>query len=281
MQVIKQVEQMRRWSESQRSKGLTVGCVPTMGFLHEGHLSLLRECSRRADRVVMTLFVNPSQFSAGEDYEDYPRDFEGDCKNAEQCGADVAFAPSVEEMYPEGYQTYVSVTEVSRDMEGAIRFGHFPGVVTIVTKLFNAVLPHLAVFGEKDYQQLKVIERLVEDLNMGVEIAGLPTVREDDGMAMSSRNVYLSGPQRQQALAISRSLFEARQAVQNGERESSVLRYDAAVKIKSAGMEVDYVAVRDSVTLEPLVKIDRPARMLIAARLGSIRLIDNMQLFPG
>lgn len=280
MQVIERAEDMQSWSESQRKAGLKVGCVPTMGFLHEGHLSLVEECARRSDKTVMTLFVNPGQFSPDEDFEDYPRDFQGDCDKAEERGAELVFAPSVSEMYPEDFQTCVNVENITRDLEGAHRPTHFRGVATVVFKLFNAVRPHLAVFGEKDYQQLKVIEQMVKDLNMGVEIVGLPTVREEDGIAMSSRNVYLSSSQREQALAISRALFDAESRVKNGEQDPAIIVKNAVNKIIEAGLAIDYVVVRDADTLEEIPSIDRPARMLIAARVDKVRLIDNTGLFP-
>jgi pantoate--beta-alanine ligase len=269
---------MQEFSDAEKGEGKIVGVVPTMGFLHEGHLSLIRECAKRAECVVMTLFVNPTQFAPHEDLQEYPRDFEGDCRKALEAGANAVFYPSVEEMYPEGFQTYVTVEEVTRDMEGEFRPVHFRGVATVCAKLFNAVRPRLAVFGEKDYQQLKVIERMVQDLNLGIEIIGLPTVREPDGMAMSSRNVYLAPEQRRAALSISRALFAAGDAAQKGERDAGALAEQAHKTILGAGLEIDYVEVRDARTLAPVRVIDRPARMLVAARIGSVRLIDNIGL---
>lgn len=276
--ILETVEAMRSWSLERRGGGLAVGCVPTMGYLHEGHLSLIRECARRADKVVMTLFVNPTQFAEGEDLGQYPRDFDGDRAKAGAAGADAIFYPSVGEMYPEGYQTYVTVEEVTADMEGAFRPAHFRGVATVVTKLFSAVLPDLAVFGEKDYQQLKVVERLSRDLGLGVQIAGMPTVREDDGLAMSSRNVYLSPDERARALSISQTLFAAREAVEQGADDPAALCEGAREEIESAGLSVDYVEVRDAEDLSPVKKIEAPVRMLVAARIGKTRLIDNLGL---
>ena len=278
IKAIETVAQMQAWSAAERGAGRRVGCVPTMGYLHEGHLSLIRECRRRADKVVMTLFVNPTQFAPHEDFNRYPRDFEGDCQKAESAGAEVVFAPSVAEMYPEGYQTFVTVEGVSQGMEGEVRPTHFRGVATVVTKLFTAVKPQVAVFGEKDYQQLKVIERMVRDLNLGIEIVGLATVREPDGLAMSSRNVYLSPEERERALSISRALFAARAAVDNGEREIPALIKAAVKTIAAAGLVLDYLEIRDAETLSPLERLDRPARILIAARVGKTRLIDNLAL---
>ena len=278
IKVIETVKEMQSWSRAEKTAGRGVGCVPTMGYLHEGHLSLIRECGRHAQSVVMTLFVNPAQFAPHEDLARYPRDFEGDCKKASAAGAHAVFYPSVAEMYPQGYQTYVTVEEVSKDMEGEFRPAHFRGVATVVLKLFNAVRPEFAVFGEKDYQQFKVIERMVKDLDLGIEIAGLPTIREPDGLAMSSRNVYLSPEQRKQALSISRSLFEAREAAQKGEREVASLIKAAVKHLVEAGLSIDYLEVRDAETLEKIERIERPARMLIAARVGPVRLIDNLEL---
>jgi pantoate--beta-alanine ligase len=278
IKILETVPEMQAYSEAVSKDGGTVGCVPTMGYLHEGHLSLIRECAKRAEFVVMTLFVNPTQFARGEDLDKYPRDFEGDCQKALEAGTHAVFCPCVEEMYPEGFQTCVTVEEVTGDMEGAFRPAHFRGVATVCAKLFNAVRPHLAVFGEKDYQQLKVVERMVKDLNMGIEIIGMPTVREPDGIAMSSRNVYLSPEQRQAALSISRALFAAGDAVQKGERDAGVLTEEAYKTILGAGLDVDYVEVRDAETLAPIRVIDRPARMLVAAKTGNTRLIDNIGL---
>jgi pantoate--beta-alanine ligase len=278
IKVIKTVAAMQAWSEKEKRAGRSVGCVPTMGCLHEGHVSLIRACAQMTDRVVMTLFVNPTQFAPHEDLAKYPRDFEGDCQKAAAGGAAAVFYPSAAEMYPEGYQTYVGVEELTRDLEGAFRPTHFRGVTTVCMKLFNAVRPAAAVFGEKDYQQLKVVERMVRDLNLGLRIVGLPTVREPDGLAMSSRNVYLSREEREQALSISRALFAARQAVRDGEDRPKTLMSRARKSIAAAGLDIDYVEIRDAETLGPIKKITGPARLLVAARAGKTRLIDNLEL---
>lgn len=278
IKVIKTVAAMQAWSEKEKRAGRSVGCVPTMGCLHEGHVSLIRACAQMTDRVVMTLFVNPTQFAPHEDLAKYPRDFEGDCQKAAAGGAAAVFYPSAAEMYPEGYQTYVGVEELTRDLEGAFRPTHFRGVTTVCMKLFNAVRPAAAVFGEKDYQQLKVVERMVRDLNLGLRIVGLPTVREPDGLAMSSRNVYLSREEREQALSISRALFAARQAVRDGEDRPKTLMSRARKSIAAAGLDIDYVEIRDAETLGPIKKITGPARLLVAARAGKTRLIDNLAL---
>jgi len=278
VKVIRTVPEMQSWSSDLRRQGRSVGCVPTMGYLHAGHQSLIRESARRNDRTVMTLFVNPTQFAPHEDLSRYPRDFEGDCRKAAEAGAHVVFAPGVEDMYPSGYQTYVTVDEVSQGMEGAFRPTHFRGVATVVLKLFAATRPDVAFFGEKDYQQLAVIRRMVDDLHLGVEIIGMPTVREPDGLAMSSRNVYLKPEERRQALAISRALFAAQVAVKAGMTDPKRIAGDAAAAIAEAGLSVDYVEVREANTLAPLAVVDRPARILAAARIGNVRLIDNMAL---
>jgi len=278
LKVIRTVSEMQSWSADQHNLGLSVGCVPTMGYLHAGHQALIRESGRRADRTVMTLFVNPTQFAPHEDLARYPRDFAGDCQKAGAAGAAVVFAPGVDDMYPAGYQTYVTVDEVSQTMEGAVRPTHFRGVATVVLKLFNAVRPDVAVFGEKDYQQLAVIRRLTLDLDLGIDIVGLPTVREPDGLAMSSRNVYLKPEERAAALAISRALFAAQAAVKAGAADPKQVAADAAAAIAGAGLAVDYVEVRDAATLAPLDAITGPGRILAAARIGSVRLIDNMAL---
>lgn len=280
IKIIETIAEMQSWSEAEIRAGRRVGCVPTMGYLHEGHSSLIRECRNRSESVVMTLFVNPTQFAPHEDFTRYPRDFEGDCKKAGGAGAVAVFAPSAAEMYPEGYQTYVTVEGVSQGLEGEFRSSHFRGVATVVTKLFHAARPAVAVFGEKDYQQLQVIKRMVQDLNLGIEIVGLPTIREPDGLAMSSRNVYLSPDERTRALAISRALFAAQTAVKNGEQQLEPLVQSAAKTITDSGLAIDYVEIRDAESLQTIPALDRPARMLVAARCGKTRLIDNLDLGP-
>jgi pantoate--beta-alanine ligase len=276
IEVIETVSEMRKWSMKHKTNGLKVGCIPTMGYLHKGHMSLIEEAAKRADKVVMTLFVNPTQFAPGEDLEKYPRDFDGDCNKAKESGADAVFYPCVEQMYPDGYQTYITVNDITCDMEGASRPTHFRGVATVVNKLFMATIPDLAVFGEKDYQQLQVIRRMADDLNMGVEIIGMDTVRESDGLAMSSRNIYLSPEQRQSALSIGKSLFEARESVSKGETNPLAICEIAKRNISDAGLLADYVEVRDAKSLFPFDIIDKKARLLIAARAGKTRLIDNL-----
>src|SRR3954468_23647728 len=214
---------MRARSESWRAAGKRIAFVPTMGYLHAGHVSLLDEGRRRGDRLVLSIFVNPTQFGPSEDLARYPRDLPGDLAKAAGAGTDVAYVPEARDVYPPGYQTYVEVRELEKGLCGDLRPGHFVGVATVVCKLFNVVRPHVALFGEKDYQQLAVIRRMARDLDMGVEVAGLPIVREPDGLAMSSRNAYLSPEERQRALALSRGLFAARARVEAGERDGAAV----------------------------------------------------------
>jgi pantoate--beta-alanine ligase len=250
-----------------------------MGFLHEGHLELIRAAKKKAKIVVVSIFVNPTQFLPGEDLDRYPRDFAGDRRKAASAGADAIFAPEAAEMYPEGFQTFVEVSQITRDFCGAARPGHFRGVATVVAKLFNIVQPDLAFFGEKDYQQLQCVRRLVHDLDFAVQIVGIPTVREADGLAMSSRNVYLSPEERNRALAISRGLLKARRMFAAGERDSSELTAVVLDILRNqAGLDVEYVAVCHPETLERLPAIDREAVILVAARVGKTRLIDNVRL---
>jgi len=258
-----------------------VGLVPTMGYLHEGHLSLLRRARAENATVVMTLFVNPTQFGPNEDFARYPRDVERDRALAAEAGVDLLFAPSVEEMYPPGAASWVEVEGVGRRWEGEARPGHFRGVATIVLKLFLAARPDRAYFGEKDYQQLQVVRRLAADFLPELAIVGCPTVREPDGLALSSRNVYLGPADRQRALALSHALHRAQALLGAGERDGAAL--EAAMRaelLAQPGVEVDYAAVVDPCTLEPLARVDREARALVAARVGPVRLIDNAPLLP-
>jgi pantoate--beta-alanine ligase len=251
-----------------------------MGFLHEGHLSLMREGKRRADVVATTIFVNPTQFGPKEDLSRYPRDLEGDLRKCADAGASVVFTPEPAEIYPPGYQTFVEVTEVSQGLCGATRPGHFRGVATVVTKLLAMFRPQLALFGEKDYQQLQVISRLATDLNLGVEIVGMPTVREPDGLAMSSRNTYLSAEERQRALALSRGLRAAQVLAKGGERSGPKLVEAIRLSLKAAELREDYVDVVDAHSLKPatILAPGTAYRGLVAAFVGSTRLIDNVSL---
>jgi pantoate--beta-alanine ligase len=269
---------MSAWTETARAHGERIALVPTMGALHAGHLSLLAEARRRGQRVVLSIFVNPMQFGPQEDLAKYPRDLAGDLAKAASVGCDLAFVPEAASMYGAGFQTAIDVREVSQGLCGARRPGHFVGVATVVCKLFNIVRPHVAFFGEKDFQQLAVIRRMVADLNMPVEIIGLPTVREPDGLAMSSRNAYLSPPDRQRAVALHAGLSAAKALVDKGERRASVLLEAATAEIAGRVDRIDYLEIRAADDLQPLQTIDRPAVMLVAAFMGNTRLIDNRRL---
>jgi pantoate--beta-alanine ligase len=247
-----------------------------MGFLHDGHASLLLEGRRRGDLLVLSIFVNPSQFGVGEDFERYPRDIERDSLIAQQAGVDIIFMPSAAEMYPAGYQTWVNVEELTLPLCGASRPGHFRGVTTVVCKLFNIVNPHVALFGKKDYQQLAVIRRMAADLNMPVEIIGMPIIRERDGLAMSSRNKYLSEADRKSALCLSRAIATARSAFRGGELDAAKVRNSALAEIsREQGAVVDYVELRDGTTLLESNSVNGNTLLAIAVKIGTTRLIDN------
>jgi pantoate--beta-alanine ligase len=256
-----------------------LGLVPTMGALHEGHLSLIRRARQDCPTVAISIFVNPAQFGPHEDFDRYPRPIERDLALAEEAGVDLVFHPSVEVMYPPGFATYVEVGPPALRWEGERRPGHFRGVATVVTKLFTITTPQRAYFGEKDYQQLQVVRRLVADLNLPVEIIGCPIVREPDGLALSSRNVYLTPTERPHATALWRALEAGRRLAAAGERDAGRLQAAMeAVLAATPGVRIDYVAVVDAATLEPVARLERPTRALIAAYLGSVRLIDNAPL---
>jgi len=269
---------MSAWSEAARARGERIAFVPTMGALHAGHVSLLSAARGLADRVVLSIFVNPIQFGPKEDLARYPRDLDGDLAKAAGAGTDVAFTPEAQEMYPPGTQTFVDVREVAQGLCGERRPGHFSGVATVVCKFFNIVRPHLAIFGEKDFQQLAVIRRMVADLNMPVAIVGVPTLRESDGLAMSSRNAYLSPLERVRALAISQGLSAARARFAAGEREARALVATALAVIEERVDRIDYVEIRDADSLAPVERLDQPAVILVAVYVGATRLIDNMRL---
>jgi pantoate--beta-alanine ligase len=277
--IIAEPDEMQRFAEAARRAGKSVGVVPTMGALHEGHLSLIRRCRADNDLAIMTLFVNPIQFDRKEDLARYPRDLDRDRGLAAAAGADVIFAPTPEAMYPQGYATYVTVEGLTDRWEGTTRPGHFRGVATVCTKLFAACRPHRAYFGQKDYQQSLVIRRLVADLNLGLDVVVMPTVREADGLALSSRNVLLGPEERRQALVLSQALFAAQAAVAAGERDAQRLRHDTEARIRTAPVAVvEYVAVTDPETLEPIAQIVERAVALVAVRFGPVRLIDNVLL---
>jgi pantoate--beta-alanine ligase len=277
VEIIASPAEMQRWSESARRRGDTIAFVPTMGFLHEGHLTLMREGRKRASVLASSLFVNPTQFGPNEDFSRYPRNFDGDCAMMRTVPVDVLFAPEPEAMYPLGSQTFVEATEVTKGLCGDHRPGHFRGVTTVVAKLFNIVKPHVALFGEKDYQQLRAIERMVKDLNFDLEIVPVATVREADGLAMSSRNAYLKPEERKLALSLSRALKAAGACFKSGAREpAQLVKAARSVLDQASGLRIEYVEAVDAETLKPLPTIDRPVVVAIAAQVGATRLIDNM-----
>ena len=271
---------MRARAEDLRRDGRRIAVVPTMGALHEGHLDLVRVARAKADVVILTIFVNPTQFGPNEDLAKYPRDEAGDLAKARAAGIDLAFCPEAPAMYPPGAQTFVEVRELQRPLCGASRPGHFAGVATVVTKLFHATLPHLAVFGEKDYQQLAIIRRMVRDLDFAIEIVGVPIVREADGLALSSRNAYLSSDDRNAALSLSRGLAAAEAAFKGGERDAAKLVAAARAPIEAESLaRIDYVELRDAEELTEIARVERSAVLAMAVFVGpeakKTRLIDN------
>jgi pantoate--beta-alanine ligase len=278
--VLKTPADVREWTAGLVRTGRSLALVPTMGFLHDGHLSLMREGARRCDVVASSIFVNPSQFGPNEDLARYPRDHEGDLDKCASAGVEAVYCPEPAVVYPPGFQTWVTVEHVSRGLCGDRRPGHFRGVATVVAKLLALFRPKLALFGEKDFQQLQVIKRLNADLDLGVDVVGMPTVREYDGLAMSSRNAYLSREERQRALALSKGLLEARARAASGERNAARLVEAAVAHLTGANAKVDYVEVRHAETLLPVEELEPgiPVRLLMAAFLGATRLIDNMEL---
>ncbi len=279
MKMIKTVKEMYDYTGHAKKKGQKVGLVPTMGYLHEGHLSLIRAAKKDCDLIVTSIFVNPIQFGIGEDYEDYPRDLTRDAALAQEAGAGLIFAPSVGEMYPAGYRTFVHVEGLTDYLCGTSRPGHFRGVTTVVMKLFHIVQPHLAYFGQKDAQQVTVIERMVEDLNIPVRIVRVPIVREKDGLALSSRNLYLNHEERQQAPVLYRALREAETLVEKGERKVSIVKDHMKDMISRAPLaSIDYVEIVDGKTMEPVEVIKGKILIALAVKFGKTRLIDNVLL---
>jgi pantoate--beta-alanine ligase len=279
MQVIERISEIRDWSEAAHLQRQRIALVPTMGFLHEGHLSLVRDARARADRVVVSIFVNPKQFGPQEDLASYPRDFERDRNLLDRENVDVVFHPTADEIYPDGYQTQIDVENLGALLCGASRPGHFCGVATIVAKLFNIVRPNIAIFGCKDYQQLQIIRRMVRDLNFNIEIVGHPIVREPDGLAMSSRNAYLNPAERKAALCLSRALLKAQEQVQKGQRSAAPLREVVRQEIANEPLaSLDYVSLSDPETLVEIEKLTDNALLALAVRIGQTRLIDNKLL---
>lgn len=285
MKIINNLTDLRQWRSELYQSNAKVAFVPTMGNLHEGHIKLVTEAKKSADVVITSIFVNPMQFGENEDLDAYPRTFDADCEKLQAAGNDVVFFPTVNDVYPNGLaaQTVVSVPH-NDDMlcgEATQRPGHFDGVATVVTKLFNMVAPDMAFFGEKDYQQLSLIHTLVADLNLPIQIIGVPTVREQNGLAKSSRNGYLTAEQKQQAGAIYQSLSAVCEALAQGQRDISVLKRQALSSIEEAGLKPDYVEIREHLTLAPLTPTSTKAVVLAAAFLGKARLIDNMTIELG
>lgn len=279
MRLCKTINEMRSFIKAVRAEGKTVGLVPTMGYLHQGHMSLVREAKSRCDVVVVSIFVNPTQFGPNEDFQSYPRDLQKDAALVAEAGVDTIFAPEVAEMYAGGFSSYVEVTGVSESLCGASRPGHFRGVATVVSKLFHIIQPDMAFFGQKDFQQVLVIKRMVADLNMMVQIVEVPIVREADGLAMSSRNVYLAPEERQAALVLSRSLKLAQELVAQGERDINTLRDRVCQEIQGEALaNIDYVEIRSLPHLEAIDRLAGQALLALAVRFGKTRLIDNTVL---
>ncbi len=279
MKLLRRIAEVRAWREQERSARKKVGFVPTMGYFHDGHLSLMRYARKEVDTLAISIYVNPLQFGPQEDFAAYPRDLERDLRLAEEVGVDMVFAPSDEEMYPPGFQTLVRVLHLQRPLCGWSRPGHFDGVTTVVTKLFHIVEPELAYFGQKDYQQAQILRRMTRDLNFPVEIRILPTVREKDGLAMSSRNTYLNAEERQLAPELYRALQMAEDAFTRGERNAERLRALVRAHLdRFPAFRIDYVEVVHPETLEPLAHIEEGAVVAVAAYLGRARLIDNLLL---
>ncbi|MBI5472148.1 MAG: pantoate--beta-alanine ligase [Ignavibacteriae bacterium] len=279
MRVVTELREMQKIADDLRASGKRIGVVPTMGFLHEGHLSLMRIARKHSDFVITTLFVNPTQFGPKEDFARYPRDFERDRRLAEEAGSDVLFMPTTEDIYPAGYATFVNVEGITDLLEGKSRPGHFRGVATVVAKLFNITKPHVAVFGQKDAQQAAVIRQMTRDLNFDIQIIVAPIVREADGLAMSSRNSYLSSQQRKEAVVLFESLRLAEKRIAEGVVESSAMREEMARHMtKFSAGEIDYISIADHETLSELDQMSKGKTVLIsmAVRFGTTRLIDNI-----
>lgn len=278
--MIEDIKVMRNYSQEERLKGKKIGFVPTMGALHEGHLSLIQRAREECDLVVVSIFVNPTQFGPGEDFDRYPRNLKNDIKVCEREGVDVVFAPSVERMYPRDFSTWVEVKgSLTETLEGAHRPGHFRGVTTVLTKLFNIVAPDRSYFGEKDYQQAMIVRKLVKELNIPTQIVLLPTVREIDGLACSSRNRYLNREERKAARVLYQSLLRAKTEIQDGEDDPSyIISTMRDLILEEPLAKIDYIAIVNPETLEPVKKIKGEVLVALAVRIGKTRLIDNMRI---
>lgn len=277
MKVIRTIHEMQEWSDAKRRNGATIAVIPTMGYLHEGHLSLIDTARRSgADSIVVTIFVNPTQFGPNEDFAKYPRDFERDAKLCESKQVDAVFAPEAEEMYPEDSSTWVIEEKLSQGLCAKTRPTHFRGVTTVVSKLFLATLPHIAVFGQKDGQQARVIKRMVRDLNFPIRIVISPIIREADGLARSSRNKYLSEEEHRNALSLSRGLMKLKAEIESGRTDLTALLAELRASIEAASGSVDYIEAVDAETLEPIEKISGSMMFPVAVYFGKTRLIDNI-----
>ena len=277
MRIVHSIPEMQALADEIRAQGKVIGFVPTMGYFHQGHLSLIRLAAQKADVVVISLFVNPTQFGPDEDFEAYPRDFNRDKNLAEENGVDIIFHPNQNEMYPEGFLTSVEVDKISRVLCGISRPHHFQGVTTVCAKLFNIVKPHFAVFGQKDFQQSVIIKRMVEDMNFDLDIITAPIIREADGLAMSSRNTYLSKAEREDALSLNRALFQAREMIQKGERSTEKLNNFIKKEIsEKKHTRIDYISIVHPETLQPLDVIKDKVLLTLAVFVGKTRLIDNV-----
>ena len=282
MDILTETKHLQNRLDDLRNSQMSIGLVPTMGYLHDGHLSLIRKARSENDAVVTTIFVNPLQFAETEDLDTYPTDIEKDTFLASEAGTDLLFTPTNEEMFCDGVLTTVSVQEISTVLEGASRPTHFSGVATIVAKLFNIVGVCSAYFGEKDWQQIQVIKRMAQDLSYRVEIKGCPIIREKDGLAMSSRNVYLTKEQRKQASQIPESLLKAHEKIKDGERQSSVIKKIISERLnRSSAIDIDYIELVNGENLSITDQIDEETRVLVAVRIGAARLIDNMNALEG
>ncbi|MCA8995122.1 MAG: pantoate--beta-alanine ligase [Planctomycetaceae bacterium] len=279
MQTTEHISDVRTAVRNARQSGNRIGCVPTMGALHAGHMSLVEECRQRAEFVCVTIFVNPTQFAPTEDLAKYPRPIEADLQKCRDAGVDLVFMPVVPSLYPDGYQTWVTVDEVTQPLEGTHRPSHFRGVTTVVAKLLNILQPDVACFGMKDYQQLAVIRRMVTDLDMPVDIIACATVREPDGLALSSRNMYLSAEERTAGLSLSQSLFVVRDALRDGATDIAALELQMKTHMQQANVEVQYAVIVDPHTLLPISAPQQHMVALIAAKVGATRLIDNVEIF--